>query len=118
MEPNPIAKGFYFDKPREGAPEFIKARIGVNVEQAIELLQTYKNESGYVNLELLKKKDGSGHYLQVNTYGLPMPKESAPKDESWRNENIANTSVPYPDGKETGTSEPVVPEITDDDIPF
>lgn len=67
---NPIAKGFFFDKPREGAPEFIKGRISVRVAEAIELLNQYKNEKGYVNLELLKKKDGSGHYLQVNTYGL------------------------------------------------
>lgn len=85
---NPIAKGFYYDNPREGAPEFIKARIGVKVEDAVALLEEYKNDAGYVNLELLQKKDGSGHYLQVNTYGLkPQPVERPDQpDESWREE--------------------------------
>lgn len=85
METNPLAAGFYFDKPREGAPEFIKARISVKVEDAIETLKKYKNDAGYVNLELLKKKDGTGHYLQVNTYGLAQPTERpAQPDEAWR----------------------------------
>ena len=87
---NPIAEGFYFDKPREGAPEFIKARISVKVDTAIETLKKYKNDAGYVNLELLKKKDGTGHYLQINTYGLTKPEpRTAPEkpDESWREED-------------------------------
>lgn len=70
MEQNQLAKGFYWDKPRPGCPEFIKGRISVKVDDAIELLNKYKNDKNYVNLELLKKKDGTGHYLQVNTYGL------------------------------------------------
>ena len=102
METNPLAKGFYFDKPREGAPEFIKARISVKVTEAIELLNTYKNDKDYVNLELLKKKDGTGHYLQVNTYGLqnpePIERPQQP-DESWREQKVGNTSVPYPQGE-------------------
>lgn len=82
---NVLAKPFYVDKPREGAPDFIKHRIGVKVDEAIELLKTYKNDNGYVNLELLKKKDGTGHYLQVNTYGLAQPTERPPEpDETWR----------------------------------
>lgn len=89
MEQNPLAKGFYFDKPREGAPDFIKARISVKVTDAIEMLNTYKNDKDYVNLELLKKKDGTGHYLQVNTYGL--------------------------DVKESNLD---TPEIKDEDVPF
>ena len=75
MESNPLAAGFYFDKPREGAPDFIKARISVKVEDAIETLNKYKNEKGYVNLELLQKKDKTGHYLQINTFGLDQPEE-------------------------------------------
>lgn len=100
---NPLAGGFYFDKPREGAPEFIKARISVKVEDAIETLKKYKNDAGYVNLELLKKKDGTGHYLQVNTYGLNLDPEApvskseprpAPEqpDEEWRKDDA---EVPF-----------------------
>lgn len=94
-----LAKGFYFEKPREGAPDFIKARISVKVEDAIATLKEYKNDSGYVNLELLKKKDGTGHYLQVNTYGLetaqPTERPATP-DEGWRSEQgIKPDEVPF-----------------------
>lgn len=94
---NELAKGFYFDKPREGAPDFIKARISVKVEEAIETLKKFKNDAGYVTLELLKKKDGSGHYLQVNTYGLAQPIERPDSpDESWRNKEAdKDLEVPF-----------------------
>lgn len=79
---NPLAGGFYFDKPHEKAPEFVKGRISIKADEAIETIKKYTNEHGYVRLELLKKKDGSGHYLQVNTYGLdktePQEDDSVP----------------------------------------
>lgn len=88
MSTNELAKGFYWDKPRGGSPEFIVGRISVKTEQAIETLKSFTNDNGYVTLELLQKKDGSGHYLQVNTYGLkPQPVERPDQpDESWREE--------------------------------
>lgn len=63
-----LAKGFFFTKPREGAPDFVRGNISVRVDEAVELLQKFKNEKGYVNLDLLKSKDGSKLYLVVNEY--------------------------------------------------
>lgn len=79
---HPLAKGFYFDKPREGAPEFIRGRISIKVEDALKTLEEYKNDAGYVNLEVCRSKDGTKMYLQVNTYGLDKGGTQAPDIES------------------------------------
>lgn len=64
---SPLADGFFFDKPREGSPDFVKGRLSISVDKAIATLNQYKNEKGYVNLDLLKSKEGK-LYLTVNTW--------------------------------------------------
>lgn len=66
-EKNPLAAGFFFDRPREGAPDFVKGKLSIKVETAIETLNKYKNEKGYVNLQLLNSKEGK-LYLTVDTW--------------------------------------------------
>lgn len=63
-----FAAGFFFDKPREGAPDFVKGRVSIKTEDAIKMFEEHKNEKGYVNLDLLKSKDGSKYYFTVNTW--------------------------------------------------
>ncbi len=75
---NPLADGMYFDRPREGAPSFVKGKLSIKVEQALPMLEKYKNESGYVNFDLLQSKDGKKLYLVVNTY--KKPSEPTPED--------------------------------------
>ena len=62
-----LADGFFFDKPREGSPDFVKGRLSIQAEKAIALINTHKNEKGYVNLDLLKSKEGK-LYMTVNTW--------------------------------------------------
>ena len=75
-----LAKGFFFDKPREGAPEFVKGRVSIKVEEAIEMLNQYKNDKGYVNLDLLKSKDGGKLYFTVNDW-KPEKKEELTSED-------------------------------------
>ena len=60
-------KGIFCDRPKDGAPEFIKAKIAIKVDEAITFLETYKNQRGYVNLDLKKSREGK-LYLQLNTF--------------------------------------------------
>ena len=62
-----LAKGFFFDRPREGSPEFVKGRISIKVEDAIAFLNEHKNEKDYVNLDLLSSKEGK-LYLKLNDW--------------------------------------------------
>ena len=68
MADKQFAEGFFFDRPREGAPEFVKGRLSVNVEKAIAFLGEKKNDKGYVNLDLLQSKDGTKLYFTVNDW--------------------------------------------------
>lgn len=63
-----FADGIFFDKPREGAPDFVKGRVSIKVEEAVKFLETHKSEKGYVSLDLLKSKEGGKLYFKLNTY--------------------------------------------------
>lgn len=61
------ADGFKFEKPREGAPDFVKGRLSIKVPEAVAFLQKHQNNGGWVNLDL--KKGASGVlYLELNTW--------------------------------------------------
>lgn len=69
-----FADGFRIEKPKEGSPEFVKLRLSFKVAEFIELLKKYENNAGWVNMDMLKSKDGSRLYATVNTF-VPKPKE-------------------------------------------
>lgn len=76
-----FAQPFYFERPREGAPDFVKGRVSIKVADAIEMLKKYQNNAGYVNLDMLKSKEKGNIYFTVNTF-QPKPKEETIDDES------------------------------------
>jgi len=51
-------KGVYGKMPHEKAPDFVLGQLSFKVEDFILFLNEHKNEKGYVNLDLLKGKDG------------------------------------------------------------
>lgn len=74
-----LAKGFFFERPKEGTPEFVKGRLSIKVAEAIELLKAKQNNAGYVNLDLLQSKDKTKLYLTVNDW---KPKQEEVKPEA------------------------------------
>ena len=60
-------KGIFFQKPREGAPEFVRGAISFKVDEAVAFLQEHKNEKGYVNVDMLLSKE-KGIYLALNDW--------------------------------------------------
>jgi len=69
-----FADGFRFERPREGAPSFVKGRMSINVERGIAFLQTHKNERGFVDLDLLLSTKGEP-YLKLNTWKPNKPED-------------------------------------------
>lgn len=65
-------KGFYIGEPNENAPDFVKGRISVKVEEFTAFLNEHANDKGYVNLDLLEGQKGL--YSTLNTW---KPKESS-----------------------------------------
>lgn len=65
---NPLADGIYFERPKEGRPEFVKGHISIKADKAIAMINKYKNDRDYVNLDLLQSKDKTKLYLVVDNY--------------------------------------------------
>ena len=61
-----FAEGFYFDR-RENAPDFVVGRISVKVNKAKDFLDAQANDKGYVNLNILRSRDG-GYYMEVDKW--------------------------------------------------
>jgi hypothetical protein len=75
-----LLSGFFFERPREGAPAFVKGRMSIQVEKAVEFLRENANEKGYINADLLASKDNTKLYFKLNTF-KPAPKEEVnPED--------------------------------------
>jgi len=87
-----FADGIYFDKPREGAPDFVKGRVSIKAEEAIAFIQKHKNEKGYVNLDLLKAKEGGKLYFKLNQY---KPKDVATNTGNVATEEIKPSDIPF-----------------------
>ena len=92
MEDKKFLKGL-FVKKREGSPDFVLGQISIKREDLITELQGLTDE--WINLDILKEKEGTGIYSKINTW----------KPEKTE-QNVPNTNVPYP------------PSVDDGDIPF
>lgn len=98
--------GIWFDRPSPNAPSFVKGKLSVNVRKFKDFLDTYTNEKGYCNLDLLESKAGDKLYFSLNTYVAKMEKpEGLLTDEEKRRIAIAR-------------GEGSKGEIRPDDIPF
>lgn len=91
-----FANGIYVKKPKDTAPDFVKAQMLIKVPEALEFIKANAGD-GWINLDLKKSREGK-FYLEVNTW-KPEKKDDAPK--------IADTKVDYPQE-----------DISPEDIPF
>lgn len=64
--------GLRFERPREGAPEFVKGRIGIHVERLKAWLEEHGKGVEWLNADLLQSKDSHKLYFQLNQW---KPKE-------------------------------------------
>lgn len=76
-----LLKGIYFDRPREGAPAFVKGRMSIKVADAVEFLRENVNEKGYINADLLQSKDGTKLYFHLDEWTPTENKEGAKADD-------------------------------------
>jgi hypothetical protein len=65
---SPLADGFFFERPKDGAPSFVKGKLSIQVDKAIAFLNQHKNEKNYVNLDLKEAKESKKLYLSLNSW--------------------------------------------------
>jgi hypothetical protein len=69
-----LIPGMYWNDPHENAPGFVKGRVSFHLQRFIEWAEKQQaNEKGYLNAQLLVKKDGSGTYFKLDTYQKQQP---------------------------------------------
>lgn len=56
-----FANGLYFKKQFDNL-----FKISIDVEKFTDILNAYKNEKGYVNIDIKKKKNEDGYYGELN----------------------------------------------------
>ena len=69
-----FVRGFFFHRPKPGAPDFVRGNMGIKIDEAIEFLQEKRGAGEFINLDLLLAKDGQRLYFKVNTF-QPTPKD-------------------------------------------
>lgn len=63
-------EGIFYNKPREGAPEFVRGSLSIQVDKLVPFLEQHKNAQGYVNIDMLLSKEKS-LYLALNEWKKP-----------------------------------------------
>lgn len=71
-------EGIFYNKPREGAPEFVRGSLSIQVDKLIPFLEQHKNAQGYVNIDMLLSKENS-LYLALNEWKKPESLNSQPQ---------------------------------------
>ena len=79
------APAMNWSAPRDGAPEFIKAKVGIKVldedgsdGEFIKFLRDNAKSSGWINFEMKESQDGR-YYFELDTWEpKPQEKEDTP----------------------------------------
>ena len=75
-----FAEGLSFNKPHQNAPEWVKGKVSVKVEDFIIFLNKHKNERGYVNVDLKKSQKGI-YYFELDQWTKPEGLTDKDKEE-------------------------------------
>lgn len=70
MADKQFIEGFSYKAPREGAPDFVKGAISLNVARFTEWFETWKQnnpEEAWINIDI-KESKGGNLYGELNTY--------------------------------------------------
>ena len=98
-----FVNGLFAEKPSEHAPDFVKCKLSIKVENLVEFLKEKQNKAGYVNVDILENRAGK-YYAKLNDY----------KSQ----EDSAKGLSPVESGEKISTDELKDDEINTGAIPF
>lgn len=88
-----FTKGLVIKKPRENAPEFVKAAIAINVTEFTQFLMDHAKLDGWVNIDVLESHDGEKWYGVLNQWTKSVERPRAAQENS--SEEITPDSIPF-----------------------
>lgn len=77
MSDKVFVDGFYFNPPREGAPDFVKGSVSIKGDVFVKWLRENINDTGYANIDIKVSKGGK-YYSELNNW---QPKKSTGTDD-------------------------------------
>jgi hypothetical protein len=77
-----------FCKRRDGAPEYVIANISFNVDKFVAFLNQHKDESGWVNTDVMMARSGQSMYGQLDQW-KPTPGKEAAQGIAQARETVA-----------------------------
>jgi hypothetical protein len=63
--------------PKPEAPDFIKAKVGIKVEEFVAFLQENAKPSGWINFEMKESQDGR-YYFELDMWEPKAKEDEAP----------------------------------------
>ena len=67
MAEKKFADGLIFKRPNKKAPEFVKGKLSIKVDEFIAFLKA-NEQNGWVNLDMLKSKEKGSIYFTLNDW--------------------------------------------------
>ena len=61
-----IKTGLFAKKPSDNTPDFIKAKVSIKADEAIEFINANRNAAGYINLDLKESQAGNLYFALNN----------------------------------------------------
>jgi hypothetical protein len=89
MSEKVFADGLIAKYPKEKAPSFVVAHISIKGKELIAFIEKHQKTDGWLNLDLLKSKDGQKMYAVLNEW---KPEKKEPNKKS---EEISATDIPW-----------------------
>ena len=71
------APAMNWSAPKDEAPEFIKAKVGIKVDEFITFLKENAKPSGWINFEMKESQDGR-YYFELDTSEPKAKDEESP----------------------------------------
>lgn len=96
------AKGFYGKQPHANAPAFVKGKLSIKRDVAIQWLQEQEGE--YVNLNILDGKDGKFN-IEVDTW-KPNKEGATVAHERERGQTYQQPALPKEEYEDDGSELP------------
>lgn len=62
-----FANGFMFKLPQGNAPEYVKGKVSIKVDEFISFLNEHKSDTGWVNIDVKQSAKGNV-YGELNTW--------------------------------------------------
>ena len=62
-----FAPAMNWSQPNDGAPDFVKAKLGIKTDEFITFLKENAKPSGWINFEMKQAQDGR-YYFELDTW--------------------------------------------------